>query len=106
MNHITLTGVVTKTNDLSVSDTTGSSLLFHVADTDAKPGSDDIWFIILLQGKIAERLADDIWAGQIVTVFGRIRMQNSRENGAILLHAKDVIPHILDDDETEAEAAS
>lgn len=102
MNHITLTGVVTKSNELQKPSEGGASLLFHVSDSAVGGVYSDVWFIVKLQGKVAESVADDIWPGQIVTIFGRIREPNLRETGAIIIHAKDVIPHILDEDEDTA----
>ncbi len=100
MNHISLTGVVTKTHGMREHEHQGAQLTFHVADS--AEGFDSVWFIIMANGKLAERLKDDIWAGQIVTVFGRIRMPNQQGNGAILVHAKEIVAHILEEEEEPA----
>ena len=102
MNHITLTGIVTKSTEIQNYGENGANLLFHVADSAAADIYSDVWFIVKAQGKLAARISDDLWPGQIVTVFGRIREPNTHENGAIILHAKEVIPHILDEDEDAA----
>ena len=95
MNHISLTGVVTKSHGTRKHEHQGAQLTFHVADSTEV--FDDVWFIVMANGKLAERLTDDIWAGQIVTVFGRIRMPNQQGNGAILVHAKEIVAHILEE---------
>lgn len=100
MNHISLTGVVTKTHGTRDHEHQGAQLTFHVADS--CDGFDDTWFIVMANGKLAKAITDDIWAGQIVTVFGRIRMPNQQGNGAILVHAKEIVAHILEEEDATA----
>jgi hypothetical protein len=101
MNSLTFTGVVTKepvAKDLGQ----GLTLNFHVA-SGSGAGRGDLWFMVSVNGREAERVEDEIWRGQVVTVFGAIELNPHPIMNAITVRAKKVIPHIREaDDESEA----
>jgi single-stranded DNA-binding protein len=91
MNHITITGRATKVGDLHFTKFSGGSMHIHIKDDTEAHG--DVWFIVRVLGKLAESVCGKIRNGEMVTVFGRIQENLVDGSPAIMIMAKDVIPH-------------
>jgi len=94
VNHITMTGEISLAGSLHQRPCSGAILHFHISDNTENFGN--VWFIVRAQGKLAERIESHIWEGNFVTVFGRLEENMVEGSPAIIIAAKDVIPHFTD----------
>lgn len=98
MNHITITGAVSRHGSLHQRPNSGAIMHFHISDSTENFGN--VCFIVRAQGKLAERIEQHIARGVFVTVFGRIEENMVEGSAAIIIAAKDVIPHVRNSEAT------
>ena len=95
MNVFIFSGTVTSDPKIINNAARGYTLSFHVnIPTISK--NKFVWAQCNFSGKKAKDIADDIWAGQIVTVRGEVLKRDEDEGGPIRVMAKDVVAHDID----------